>query len=91
MHSHHVFDTVIAPLVGKVCSKLRMEREDEIHDTSVHRIQMRGEMACYENSLQDIRVMLKKNMGYMSSPQFQRIQQDVEAYLAACDGSSPAQ
>lgn len=91
MQGHHVFDTVVAPLMGKVCSKLRMEREDEIHDTSVHRIQMRGEMACYENSLQDIRVMLKKNMGYMSSPQFQRIQQDVEAYLAACEGSSPAQ
>ena len=39
-------------------------------------------MSCYEHSLQDIRQMLKKNVGYMQSKQFLRIQQDVKDYLA---------
>jgi hypothetical protein len=38
-------------------------------------------MSCYENSSQDIKVMLKKNSGYMASEQFRRVQEDVRAYL----------
>ena len=38
-------------------------------------------MSCYENSLQDIKVMLKKNTGYMSSEQFRRVQEDIRNYL----------
>jgi hypothetical protein len=38
-------------------------------------------MTCYENSLQDIKVMLKKNNGYMVSEQFHRVQEDVRRYL----------
>jgi antibiotic biosynthesis monooxygenase (ABM) superfamily enzyme len=38
-------------------------------------------MSCYENSLQDIKVMLKKNNGYMGSEQFRRVQEDIRAYI----------
>jgi hypothetical protein len=38
-------------------------------------------MSCYENSLQDIKVMLKKNSGYMVSEPFRRLQDDVRSYL----------
>jgi hypothetical protein len=38
-------------------------------------------MTCYENSLQDIKVMLKKNNGYMASELFRRIQDDIRHYL----------
>ena len=38
-------------------------------------------MTCYENSLQDIKVMLKKNTGYMMSEPFRRLQEDVRHYL----------
>jgi hypothetical protein len=38
-------------------------------------------MSCYENSLQDIKVMLKKNTGYMSSEQFRQVQDDIRNYL----------
>jgi hypothetical protein len=38
-------------------------------------------MTCYENSLQDIKVMLKKNNGYMASEPFRRLQEDVRMYL----------
>lgn len=78
IQGHHIFDTVTVPILSKVCNRLRQEREREIHATAAHRTQMRNEMSCYENSIADIRSMLKKNTGYMYSPQFVRLQQDVE-------------
>lgn len=81
MQGHHVFDTVVVPILNKVCNRLRQEREREIYATAAHRTQMRNEMSCYENSIADIRSMLKKNMGYMYCPQFVRLQEDVSRLL----------
>ena len=85
IQGHHIFDTVVVPILNKVCNKLRMERENEINRTSVHRTQMRNEISCYENSIENIGSMLKKSVGYMASPQFRRLQADVERYLDSCD------
>lgn len=81
IQGHHLFDTVIVPILNKVCNRLRMERENEIIRTAAHQTQRRNEMACYENSIMDIKSMLKKNMGYMAAPQFIKLQHDVEQYL----------
>ena len=81
IQGHHLFDNVVVPILNKVCNRLRQERQDEIARTARHHMQKRNEMSCYEHSLQDIRQTLKKNTGYQLSPLFQRIQQDVEAYL----------
>ncbi len=81
MHGHHVFDTIVAPIMTKVCNRLRIERETEISRTAVHKTQMHNELSCYENSLADVKMMMKKNLGYMACPQFMRLQEDVERYL----------
>ncbi len=81
IQGHHIFDTVVAPLMTKVCNRLRQERECEISRTSVHDTQRRNELSCYENSLEDIRSMMKRNMGYMNAPEFIRLQGDIEKYL----------
>ena len=81
MHGHHVFDTIVAPIMTKVCNRLRMEREQEISRTAVHRTQMHNELSCYENSIADVKTMLKRNMGYVFSPLFNRLQEDIEAYI----------
>ena len=81
IQGHHLFDNVVVPILNKVCNRLRQERQDEIARTARHHMQKRNEMSCYEHSLQDIRQTLKKSTGYQLSPLFQRIQQDVEAYL----------
>lgn len=81
MQGHHLFDTIISPLINKVCNRLRMERESEICRTAVHDTQRRNEISCYESSLMDIKAMLKKNMGYMACPLFLRLQDDVGNYL----------
>ena len=81
MQGHHLFDTVVSPILTKVCNLLRQERQNEIFYATAHKTQKRNEMSCYENSLQDIKVMLKKNTGYISSEQFRRIQDDIRTYL----------
>ena len=81
IQGHHLFDTVVSPIMTKVCNLLRQERQNEIYHASAHKTQKSNEMSCYENSLQDIKVMLKKNSGYMMSEQFRRLQEDVRKYL----------
>ena len=81
IQGHHLFDTVVSPILSKVCNLLRQERQNEIYRASAHRTQKRNEMSCYENSLQDIKAMLKKNNGYMVSEQFRQLQDDVRNYL----------
>ena len=81
IQGHHLFDTVVSPILSKVCNILRQERQNEIYHAAAHKTQKHNEMTCYENSLQDIKVMLKKNSGYMASEQFRRIQDDIRQYL----------
>ena len=81
IQGHHLFDTVVTPILSKVCNLLRQERQNEIYHASAHQTQKRNEMTCYENSLQDIKVMLKKNTGYMSSEQFRQLQDNIRNYL----------
>ena len=81
IQGHHLFDAVVSPILSKVCNLLRQERQNEINHATAHKAQKRNEMSCYENSLQDIKTMLKKNNGYMASEQFRRVQDDIRNYL----------
>lgn len=81
IQGHHLFDIVVGPVVQSVCDALRNDRENEIRDRAVHGEQARTEMACYENSLGKVKMMMKKNTFYQFLPEFQRIQADVEAFL----------
>lgn len=83
IQGHHLFDTVVAPIVTRICDILRMERETEISRARANSIQKRNELACYENSQQDIKMMMKKNTGYQQCPIFQRIQDDIARFLAS--------
>ena len=81
IQGHHLFDTVVVPILNKVCNRLRQERQDEIIRTARHHVQKQNEMSCYEHSQQDIRQMLKKNVGYALSPQYQLIQRDIANFF----------
>jgi hypothetical protein len=82
IQGHHLFDTVVAPILTKVCNLLRQERQEEIYHSTAHKTQKRNEMSCYENTRQDIKTMLKKNTGYIQSDIVLHIQNDIERYLA---------
>jgi hypothetical protein len=81
IQGHHLFDVVVVPILTKVCNRLRQERQDEIYRTARHHMQRKNEMSCYEHSLQDIRQMLKKNVGYVLSEQYWRIRKDLDHYF----------
>ena len=82
MQGHHLFDTVTAPILTKVCNQLRQERQTEIYHSQAHRTQKRNEMSCYENSRQDVKAMLKKNTGYTRCERFLQLQEDIDHYLS---------
>jgi hypothetical protein len=83
IQGHHLFDTVVAPILNKVCNLLRQERQQEIYHAQAHHTQKRNEMSCYDNSRQDIKGMLKKNASYQQCPRFQQLQEDIRRYLDA--------
>ena len=82
IQGHHLFDTVTAPILTKVCNQLRQERQTEIYQSQAHRTQKRNEMSCYENSRQDVKSMLKKNTGYTQCERFLQLQEDISRYLS---------
>lgn len=81
IQGHHLFDLVVSPVVQTVCDILRNEQENDIRDRAVHSEQARTEIACYENSLGKVKMMMKKNTYYQFSPEFLKILADVERYL----------
>lgn len=81
IQGHHLFDLVVSPMVQTVCDILRNEQENDIRDRAVHSEQARTEIACYENSLGKVKMMMKKNTYYQFSQEFQKILADVERYL----------
>ena len=81
IQGHHLFDLVVSPVVQTVCDILRNEQENDIRDRAVHSEQARTEIACYENSLGKVKMMMEKNTYYQFSPEFQKILADVERYL----------
>ena len=81
IQGHHLFDVVVVPILNKVCNRLRQERQEEIYRTARHHTQRRNEMSCYEHSIQDIRQMLKKNVGYVLSEQYWHIRKDLDNYF----------
>ncbi|MBQ8158749.1 MAG: DUF4435 domain-containing protein [Prevotella sp.] len=89
IQGHHLFDTIAAPIMGKVCNALRQERQNEIYHAQAHKTQKYNEMSCYENATQDVKTMLKKNTGYTFSEPFRKLHYDIEQYLSI--GTEPQQ
>ena len=89
IQGHHLFDTVVAPIVNKTCNLLRQERETEINNAHASYTQKRNELSCYSNSQQDIKIMMKKNTSYQQCPLFIRIQDDIAFFLKNAEKKSP--
>lgn len=81
IQGHHLYDNVVLPMLKKVCDKLRRERETEIHNKAMHNTQMHNELSSYQHSVQGVDTMLKKNIGYFASPQYQRLKEDIAHFL----------
>lgn len=87
IQGHHLFDSVVTPIMKQVCNRLVRDRQNEISRQSVHNMQCRNELACYTSSVGEVEFMLKKNVGYLQSEQCQSIIADLQRYL---DNADPA-
>lgn len=83
IQGHHLFDNVVETAVGRVCDKLRFEREREIRSKALHHTQYQNELAAYQHSIMDTEQMLKKSNGYMKSAEFKKLQKDIEHFLCS--------
>jgi len=90
IQGHHLFDKLVCPMVSKVCDQLVREREVEIARQSAHYTQKKNELSCYNNSIEKVSSMLKKNTGYQFSEPFRRTQADIEKFLNGEDSPNEA-
>lgn len=81
IQGHHLYDKVVTPLLKKVCSRLRQQRENEIHHNAQHGTQLRNELASYSHSVGDINTMLRRNTEYQTALPFLQLLKDVEKII----------
>lgn len=82
IQGHHLFDNIVGPLLGRVCSSLRNDHEDEIKRTAVHYTQLSNELSSYEHSVQDVKAMLRRNNGYKDCPEFKHLCADIQSFIS---------
>ena len=87
IQGHHLFDSVVAPMVSRVCETLRRERELEINSKAKHGTQRQNELSCYSHSVNAVAPMLKKNTGYFRATPYLRLKEDIRRFL---EGEEPA-
>ena len=81
IQGHHIMDNVVLRLLIPVCTVLRREREQQIHDLALHDVQLHNELTAYQRSQIVVEVEIPKNPQYQSSPLYKKIQQDIENFL----------
>lgn len=89
MRGHDLFEHVVGPVIEKVCTRLRRDREAEITSLACHNRQCQNELAAYQHSCAPWAEMLRKHETFHRAPLYKRIISDALRLLgAAPDGSS---
>lgn len=81
IQGHHILDNVVMRLLVPVCTVLRREREQQIHDLALHSMQLHNELTNYQRSQVAVDVVIHKNTNYKNSPLYNMIRRDVEKFL----------
>ena len=81
MQGHTLFDSVVLPLLGPICTQLRRERENEIKRLACHEKQRQNELSCYQHSVAPVDVMLKKGVKFRESEPYQQLRKDLSAFV----------
>ena len=81
IQGHHIMDNVVLRLLVPVCTILRREREQQIHDLALHSLQLHNELTNYQRSQIGVEVVIHKNVNYKNSPLYAKIRADVEKLL----------
>ena len=82
MHGHTLLDHVVMPILQTVCEHLRRRSIEKIHSSKRRGVAFNNEIANYKNAQRSIREVLLDNDNYTSSPLYQRLHRDIEAYIS---------
>lgn len=85
IQGHHIMDNVVMRLLIPVCTVLRREREQQIHDLALHDLQLHNELTNYQRSIVGVETVIYKNTNYKDSPLYQRIREDVKKLIHSID------
>lgn len=89
IQGHTLFDNIVTPLLGPVCTLLRKEREREIRSLAGHEIQRQNELSCYQHSQNSVEDMLRKNVDFKSAPPYQLLRADINRFLDGLKKKKP--
>ena len=81
IQGHHIMNNVVMRLLNPVCTVLRREREEQIHQLACHEVQLQNELTSYQRSVVGVEVVIHKNTNYKNSPLYRKILKDVEKLL----------
>lgn len=81
IHGHSLWDGVIMPLLEPVCTKLRRYREKEIQRLAEHSVQRQNELSAYQHAQSPLETVLRKDRGFLQSPQCQLIIADLRRLI----------
>lgn len=81
IQGHHIMESVTMKVLIPVCNTLRREREEEIKHLAEHHTQFRNEQTSYERRLLGIDVVLSRHTGYKDCPVYQKLAEDIRAFL----------
>ena len=81
IQGHHIMDNVVMRLLIPVCTFLRREREQQIHELAQHSMQLQNELTNYERSQVNVELVIHRNTNYTNSPLYRMIRNDIEKFL----------
>ena len=81
IQGHHIMDNVVMRLLIPVCTVLRREREEQIHELAIHDMQLQNELTSYQRSQVGVDMVIRRNTNYKDCPIYKMIQHDVEYFL----------
>ena len=81
IQGHHIMDNVVMKLLVPVCTILRREREEQIHELALHDMQLQNELTSYQRSQVGVDMVIHRNTNYKDCPTYKMIQKDIEYFL----------
>lgn len=81
IQGHHLFNSVIVPLMTRICDLLHRERENEISRSAIHSTQKNNELKAYNHSTSDVITMLRRNTSFKDSQPYKMLQNDIRRLI----------
>jgi hypothetical protein len=89
MRGHDLLDGIVSMLTAKVCDLLRKERERDIRKYAEHNKQMQNELSSYQHSVASVDDVLKRHSGFMTTPQYLWVQDQLRKFLSRQEEALP--